>query len=289
MLKKNQSMKVIFSRKGFDSEYGSADSPILPDSRMISIPIPVDNSELGIDYDNILVDNNKSYLQLMKELKIIPKLNQCHLDPDLRKSILRRNDGWKPLFGQSGISKRHLIKKEVSKGDIFLFFGSFKSTFYKDNQLSFQKEHARHVIFGYLIIDEIWDLGINGIDNFVINNPLFSWAFDHPHFNYKNEKDNVIFVSQKNGAGTFKYNDGLALTKLGYLKSVWELPTIFSPENVSISYHEDKNRFCMLQDKLLLQTVGKGQDFVVTPKDKKAEKQLEEWVHQLIGKSEIYE
>ena len=33
-------MKLIFSRKGFDSSAGGIPSPILPDGRMISLPIP---------------------------------------------------------------------------------------------------------------------------------------------------------------------------------------------------------------------------------------------------------
>jgi hypothetical protein len=34
-------VKVNLSRKGFDSSFGGAPSPILPDRRMISLPIPV--------------------------------------------------------------------------------------------------------------------------------------------------------------------------------------------------------------------------------------------------------
>ena len=33
-------MKLILSRKGFDSSAGGIASPILPDGRMISLPIP---------------------------------------------------------------------------------------------------------------------------------------------------------------------------------------------------------------------------------------------------------
>jgi hypothetical protein len=33
-------MKVILSRKGFDSEYGGIASPILPDGTLLSLPIP---------------------------------------------------------------------------------------------------------------------------------------------------------------------------------------------------------------------------------------------------------
>ena len=36
-------MKVILSRKGFDSSYGGYPSPILPDGRMVSLPIPLDD------------------------------------------------------------------------------------------------------------------------------------------------------------------------------------------------------------------------------------------------------
>ena len=33
-------MKVILSRKGFDSSYGGTASPILPDGTLLSLPIP---------------------------------------------------------------------------------------------------------------------------------------------------------------------------------------------------------------------------------------------------------
>ena len=33
-------MRLIFSRKGFDSQYGEVPSPILPNGQMISLPIP---------------------------------------------------------------------------------------------------------------------------------------------------------------------------------------------------------------------------------------------------------
>ena len=39
-------MKLIFSRKGFDSSLGKVPSPILPDGRMIHIPIPSSTSNI---------------------------------------------------------------------------------------------------------------------------------------------------------------------------------------------------------------------------------------------------
>ena len=40
-------MKVIFSRKGFDSSYGGFPSIILPDGQMISFPIPEKGKKIG--------------------------------------------------------------------------------------------------------------------------------------------------------------------------------------------------------------------------------------------------
>ena len=44
-------MKLILSRKGFDSSYGKVPSPIFPDDRMLSLPIP-DKSSV-IKYSDI--------------------------------------------------------------------------------------------------------------------------------------------------------------------------------------------------------------------------------------------
>ena len=42
-------MKIILSRKGFDSENGGYASPILPDGSLVSLPIPNTTSRPGID------------------------------------------------------------------------------------------------------------------------------------------------------------------------------------------------------------------------------------------------
>ena len=38
-------MKVILSRKGFDSSNGGCPSPILPDGTLLSLPIPTDDRD----------------------------------------------------------------------------------------------------------------------------------------------------------------------------------------------------------------------------------------------------
>ena len=59
-------MKVILSRKGFDSQYGGMPSPILPDGTMLSLPIP--SKDDNIKYSD-LNWNGKSYYDLIHELK----------------------------------------------------------------------------------------------------------------------------------------------------------------------------------------------------------------------------
>lgn len=55
-------MKVILSRKGFDSQYGGMPSPILPDGTLLSLPIP--SKEDTTKYTD-LTWNGKSYYELM--------------------------------------------------------------------------------------------------------------------------------------------------------------------------------------------------------------------------------
>ena len=295
-------MKVIFSRKGFDSKYGGNCSPIMPDQRLISLPIPVGRREIGIGYDQIFVDLRQrySYKDLMDDLGIFADPEGCHFDPDLRTSALKRKPNWKQLFGQSDGSRTHLIDTEkVGDNDLLLFFGTFRRTYVNQNgNLTFEPDHSRHIIFGYMLIDTYWDLGKLGIDQFKLDNPDKEWAFDHPHFSdaYKNTKKNVVFVPQsqfssvKKGAGVFKYNEKLCLTKEGYQKRNWELLNIFDPKYMRISNHQDENRFRHINnDNILLQTVDVGQEFVVTPRDKSSEKLLEEWVTELIEKSEVFD
>lgn len=59
-------MKIILSRKGFDNQYGGQPSPILPVGNLLSLPIPAKVEEVRF---SDLKHNNKSYLEIIKELK----------------------------------------------------------------------------------------------------------------------------------------------------------------------------------------------------------------------------
>ena len=60
-------MKVILSRKGFDSKNGGYPNPILPDGRMVSLPIPIKYEH--ICYNNLRL-RDTTYYSLMKRLNV---------------------------------------------------------------------------------------------------------------------------------------------------------------------------------------------------------------------------
>ena len=73
-------MKIILSRKGFDSSNGGCPSPIMPDGTLLSMPIP---SYDAASYDDLWY-NGEKYSDIMKQLKPKANFENCHVDPDIR-------------------------------------------------------------------------------------------------------------------------------------------------------------------------------------------------------------
>jgi len=59
-----------------------------------------------------------------------------------------RHPEWKGAFGQAYAAHNHLKNEKVSKGDLFLFFGSFRQTFRDSEALKWVSQHPFHAIFG---------------------------------------------------------------------------------------------------------------------------------------------
>ena len=75
-------MKVILSRKGFDSANGGIASPIFEDGTMLSFPIPSkDHDKDKIAYEELTC--NKILLNELLENLGYKGDKYCHLDPDL--------------------------------------------------------------------------------------------------------------------------------------------------------------------------------------------------------------
>src|ERR1700686_724387 len=111
----NTSMKIIFSRKGFDSGTGKVASPILPSGKLCSLPIPETLACANpLRYQDILFDG-QSLGMLVHDLtrgKISPG-TPAHLDPDLNSASVPRLPDWKPIFGQAGAAESHLQHQNI--------------------------------------------------------------------------------------------------------------------------------------------------------------------------------
>ena len=214
-------MRVIISRKGFDTLNGAMPSPILPNKQLISFPIPAQND--SVKYSDLSLSPSVNYfslissLQLQKKKDIISNSATCHLDPDIYPTILKRPKNWKPLFGQIGAAQTHLRDNSIKKDDLFLFFGWFRHTTLRDGLVRFDKTktYSLHVLFGYFQIDQM-----------ITNQSHFeNWMCYHPHIKNKSRfqnKNNCVYVAKDHltwnedlpGASPFiEFNDSLVLTK----------------------------------------------------------------------------
>ena len=138
-------MKIVFSRKGFDSGSGGGASPIV-DGKPISLPIPDTKGIARTTYGDLGLGEHAS-----KASKgAYGPESQCHHDP------MFTGDG-RCLFGQVGAAQTHLANQGVGVGDTFLFFGLFR----RDG------EAPHHRIFGYLKIEEMISLADSVPDDLV--------------------------------------------------------------------------------------------------------------------------
>ncbi len=269
-------MRIILSRKGFDSKNGGCPSPILPDGTLLSLPIPLENNNVKFSE---LFYKNKSYFQIIKELHSKTEIQEhwtCHLDPDIRNLMIEKD--WVPLFGQEGGPQTHLKTKHVCKGDIFLFFGWFKQTTIEDGALKYLPGAPdQHIIYGYLQIGEKY----TAYDSLP---PEYRY---HPHAtksSFEKKTENCIYKAAETlslsrdikGSGTFKIKDDLILTKKGYSRSRWELPDIF--RDVEISHHTKKSF-----EEDYFDSAKIGQEFVI-----EENKHIENWALDIIKKGLPY-
>lgn len=263
-------MKIILSRKGFDSSSGGQPNPIMPDGTLLSLPIPDEQGNVSL-YS--IRWNGMSYFDIISSLN--SKFNSgsndmCHLDPDLREGVKYRLPGWKPAFGQAGSALSHLRKNSVGVGDLFLFFGWFKKTELVNGTLKYVKgAPEQHIIYGYMQVGEI----IKSFDN------VPNWLKEHPHISDGNNRgdNNAIFLPteilsflpNKKGCGLLSFRDNRVLTKDGMSRGCWALPDCF--KNVNITYHPHP----WIDD--YFKSAGRGQEFVM-----EATPEILEWVKQII-------
>ena len=236
-------MKVILSRKGFDSANGGIPSPIFEDGTMLSFPIPSKDHNMDKISYNELTCNGVLLNKILKDLGYSGD-ECCHLDPDLdstRRVVPVK--GWKPAFGQINQSASYLINNQIVSGDLFLFFGNFRHVVESSGEYKYARRNKNsadsyygkemQVIWGYLQVGEI------------ISDPKeqekFFW---HPHACEKRlfkEKNNLIFTAAKRlsfapqmpGYGIFSYDKKRVLSMPEKPKATWKQEKAYDVDNIN--------------------------------------------------------
>ncbi len=119
-------MKLILSRKGFDSANGGCPSPII-DGHLCSLPIP--DAGAPTSYKKISPFNGAPIAKIVEDLTCgqVRRGHRAHLDPDLRRDSIARAAGWRPMFGQAGAAQSHLARHDVGSRRSISFFRIFSS------------------------------------------------------------------------------------------------------------------------------------------------------------------
>jgi hypothetical protein len=257
-------MRVIFSRKGFDSSAGGGPSPIVA-GQPITLPIPARDRSV-----TCYGDLSRPLSGLVSDLSggRFTASSLCHLDPDLRmeSTVAQRQPGWRATLGQVGAAQSHLANQGVCEGDLFLFFGLF-SPAQKNQEGRWRFVGPRqHMIFGWLQIGEIWHLGCDG-SHVGSTNP---WLYTHPHVRPGYAENNTLYLAKSRlelpgpsedipGWGWF--NRGFRLTSPGAPRvSDWLVPPWLDIHQggVGMTYHPRKRWAGQGQ----LRAAGRGQEFV---------------------------
>lgn len=263
-------MKIILSRKGFDSSAGGVASPLFADGSLLSLPIPDQKGTLS--YADLCWGEYQ--LGPLVEALTHGRIDQqqrAHLDPDLYPAICARPAGWRPLFGQDGAAQSHLTNQGVGVGDLFLFFGWFRSVELSQGQRRFAKNAPDlHLLYGWLQVGAV----LTGAQ--VATAPP-AWAATHPHCVGGRGMRNTLYVASDRltmdglvttlpGAGYFPaYSEKRCLTAKGKLRTQWRLPRWFYPteDRLPLSYHTDRTRWSWDDDYAYLRSAMRGQEFVL--------------------------
>ncbi len=280
-------MKLILSRKGFDSSAGQRPSPIFPDDTMVSLPIPDKASTIA--YSDITGNRHASIGELVRDLATIPQTHGAHLDPDLSADSIPRMRGWRPLFGQMGSAEKHLENNGIGAGDVFLFFGLFRRIDKSASGWRFVPGcRPVHVVFGWFQVAE--RVAVSRWPS------KESWAFYHPHFRREPDPTNVVYLATQRfalpevdssaipGAGTFlRYTPQLQLTAPQCNRpSLWLLPGWLHPNAHTsvLTYHADPARWKACKAGVLLTSASRGQEFVLDCDDYP---EAINWLHGLLS------
>lgn len=287
-------MRLILSRKGFDSASGGCPSPILEDGSMLALPIPDRSSTVRyaqLDWNGTNVGELVERLTKGRQRATY----FAHLDPDVRAQAMPRTPGWRPSLGQEGPAQSHLRNQSVGVGDLFLFWGLFQRVTTELRPLG----RPVHALWGWLQVGRVADVETDVAP--AIASPDWSWASGHPHVGVRSgqrvrRSPNALYVAAEElimpccppssvpGAGVFdRFRDDLQLTADPTQSlSTWSLPCWFAPgRRTPLTFHGSADRWTIQNDRALLKTVGRGQEFVL---DTQEYPEAVEWAWGLVSR-----
>lgn len=236
-------MRIVFSRKGFDSAAGGGASPIV-DGRPLSLPIPATGPS-RTTYGDLGLGEHVAHASRGR----YGAADRCHHDP------MFLSDGT-CLFGQCGAAQTHLANRGAGAGDVFLFFGLFRD----------RAGEPHHRIFAYLVVSEVIDL----ITCAAARRRELA-ALGHPHALGLHGRNDAIWLGR--GAVAGGSPDALRLTVAGGPPSLWRRPPWLA--RGGLSYHDRADRWLRGGR---LRAVSRGQEFVAEVRRRSAPR---EWLAQI--------
>ena len=270
-----RAMKIVLSRKGFDSNNGGVPSPILPDGTVVFLPIPVQRSPTRFRDVRWRCGSLGTLVEDLTGGRVLGE-DRCHLDPDLQVGALPRQPGWRPAFGQFKAAQGHLASQSVGPGDLFLYFGLFRSVEQVAGGTWRYVQNAPwvHRLFGWLQVSEVVTVGTDTVGARAAR----PWLSDHPHVNGQSwPPSNTVYISPRalviggketgaDGGGLFSgADDRLTLTAPeAPSHTYWRLPGWFWPRDrqPSLSYHRDEGRWRRGGPWAYVESAYPGQEFV---------------------------
>jgi hypothetical protein len=236
-------MKIVLSRKGFDSTSGGGPSPIV-DGVPVSLPIPASAGRPGTSYAALGLGDHVAAASRGR----VGADALAHHDP------MFTTDG-RCLFGQCQAAQSHLENQGVGPGDLFLFFGLFCQG----------DEPAHHRIFGWLWVEELIRIGDPAMAELA--------RLGHPHALEAHGRNDTVWCGPGGRARTA--HPELRLTVEGAKPSLWRVPPWI--ERSGLSFHASPSRW---QGGGLLQSVARGQEFVADPGD---DEEAHAWAHRMLA------
>lgn len=265
-------MKLILSRKGFDSSAGGCPNPVFPDGSCLALPIPDEQSPIRYSQIRHKGDSIGSLVSQLTGQRAFSRKG-AHLDPDLIESAYPRLPGWRPVLGQHSSAQAHLVNNGVGQGDMFLFFALFRAAEKHRGRWRFVPgARPFHAIWGWLQAGEVWSL-----DGSVEIPP---WAAYHPHLHGERSTHNSLYVAgarlelpgldkQLPAAGTVGLlaNQHRLTAPDAVRVTEWRLPAAFMPAPgcQPLSYHHNLQRWSQDEDPdyCCLKSAARGQEFVL--------------------------